>query len=194
MDRKGFTLIELLIVIGVIAVLSVLVFLILNPTSIFTRGRTVVTRNNINDLGDIVFRIKSFSGKTLYEILRDRGVPDFACSDCGCRDSLPVTPSDNPDCISDLTAAWDAIEAEGRSLGLIQSLNELRRDSWGTLYLIDANEGEPGQGCQHDRLISVGPDKILTFGVVPPPHDDIYAHSSSSPFFIPDTSASCIGQ
>jgi prepilin-type N-terminal cleavage/methylation domain-containing protein len=50
LDKRGFTLIELLIVVGVIAVLSVAIILVLNPTEIIRQSRD---SNRLSDLGTI---------------------------------------------------------------------------------------------------------------------------------------------
>lgn len=44
---------------------------------------------------------------------------------------------------------------------LLDNYNQLRRDPWGSPYLLDENEGEfAGNPCIRDTLRSVGPDGI----------------------------------
>ena len=76
-SRKGFTLIELLIVIGILAILSVSLLLLLNPIAFITRSRDGVRVSGLDTINELIqlYRIRNDSlggsAQTVYVSLPD---------------------------------------------------------------------------------------------------------------------------
>ena len=76
-SRKGFTLIELLIVIGILAILSVSLLLLLNPITFITRSRDGVRVSGLDTINELIqlYRIRNDSlggsAQTVYVSLPD---------------------------------------------------------------------------------------------------------------------------
>ncbi len=67
--RKGFTLIELLIVIGILAVLSTVTVLILNPAELFRQARDAQRISDLDTLTKVINFIQ-FGGKSIGSVNR----------------------------------------------------------------------------------------------------------------------------
>jgi prepilin-type N-terminal cleavage/methylation domain-containing protein len=80
------------------------------------------------------------------------------CSDCVCRDENFISPlsADAQTCVT----RWDEIMTILKNSTDID-ISFLETDPWGSPYLVDENEGEPGHlYCRKDTLFSAGPDQI----------------------------------
>ena len=175
--KSGFTLIELLISIGILGILAAAVVLVLNPVSILENTRTKATQSKLNELADLIIKLKGFSGKTSLQITGS------GCSDCsGCRDGTPV--NQNQTCIDRWRLSLTAFQTEGVNLGITTGLSSFTNDAWGSPFLLDENEGEGG-GCSRDFLRSAGPDKIYNTS------DDIYPYKQTN--YIINVSPACAG-
>ena len=94
--EKGFTLIELLVVIGIIAVLSVVVILTINPAELLRQARD---SNRVSDLGTLK------SALSLY--LTDVSSPNlnFYGAVTNCYTSIPIGGSEQPS-TTGICASW----------------------------------------------------------------------------------------
>lgn len=160
-NRSGFTLLELLIVIGILAVLATITILVINPVQQINNARIKGTQESLNQLADAVIKIKGFSEKSLMQITGS------GCSRCVCTAGVPVDQV--PACITSWNSALAKIAAVGTSTAVTGNLSDFMKDSWGSPFILDENEGEAG-GCSLDRLSSAGPDRIHSTA------DDIFPH------------------
>ncbi|MFA5184454.1 MAG: type II secretion system protein [Patescibacteria group bacterium] len=159
----GFTLIELLVVIAIIGLLSTISILALNSSR--HRAKIAAVQSDISQFMRAVAIAQGETNKVLLQITGS------GCSICtgacggsygGVRDLRNVPESDT------CYVRWitDLNNIEIASGGIALGVNKLKRDPWGSPYLLDENECEGG-GTWADTIRSAGPDGLW------PSSDDI---------------------
>jgi prepilin-type N-terminal cleavage/methylation domain-containing protein len=152
-SEYAFTLVELLVTIGILAILTAAVVIVLNPAKMLNDARVKTTKTNLTQLVRLINTVKGFSNKTLKDITLS------GCSSCACGNTQPM--DEIPQCVTNWENAVRRIEAEGVSGNIISNMNGFAKDPWGAPYILDENEGEGGSSdCRRDMLLSAGPDRI----------------------------------
>ncbi len=149
---RGFTLVELLVVIVIIGILGTLSVYTLS--SYFDRARRAKVEAEASSLIRAIKMARTLRDGPLFYITSK------GCSDCSCRTGEEInTLADGHACIVNMKAAFELIATQANmDLG-----SEDMRDPWGSVYLIDENEGEYSgvDYCRKDNFRSAGPDAIL---------------------------------
>ncbi|MDD2934994.1 MAG: type II secretion system protein [Candidatus Pacebacteria bacterium] len=148
---KGFTLIELLVVISIIGMLSSVVLTSLNSARV--KAMYSKTKMEQNDLIKTIIIVRDESDKTLQQIT---GSGCSLCTVCvGDLRNIPDTHACYTRWINVLT------KLEQSSNGLISGIGNMKRDPWGSPYLVDENEGEFPADCpRKDTIRTAGPDGV----------------------------------
>jgi prepilin-type N-terminal cleavage/methylation domain-containing protein len=150
---KGFTLIELLVVVAIIGILATVVLASLGIAR--DRARKAKAQAEIVQMRTIITGAQINSSRRLGEIA---GV-GYATAN-GCVGNLSTLASSA--CETPWRNAIDSIIAQytpGQQGG------SFYRDPWGQPYVLDANEGQPGQPpCIVNTLLSAGPNLIVNGG------------------------------
>jgi len=162
-NREGFTLIELLVVIAIIGILSTIAMTSLNGAR--RKAKEAVVKTHMNNFKDAVVVAQQTQMDYLTKITNNT----YSASTClGGRD-LRNVPESDPCYI-----AWMNVitKVEMATDGVITNLDSMKRDPWGSPYIVDENEGldngDPGDPCRHDLVFSAGVDGIADNG------DDLY--------------------
>lgn len=173
--KSGFTLIELLIVIAIIGILSTIVLGSLAES----RKKAQITHDKVNlrQFKDLMIATQLELGTPL--IVAYSSVPNinwqWVYQPCANYLSANVNNnlkniSDTDECYTDWLDALTAIATKSNSTLSVSSLKLFSRDSWGSPFLLDLNEGEwgnnPGAGglttfeenCKPDVIFSAGPN------------------------------------
>lgn len=149
-SQRGFTLIELLIVIGIIGILSSIVLVSVSQAR--ERALVAKAKSELQSIGTMMDMSRLNTDSVLQDIT-GRGWSQGPCT------SLPDLRgiSTSSDCYIQWAEALDAIV-----LAAQEPAANLYRDSWGSPYLLDENEGvTAGTPCVQDMLRSVGPDGLF---------------------------------
>jgi len=168
----------------VVVILLVLVFLMVMATLLDGGARITVARRQIaqtqlDHLADLIIKIKGFSEKASV------GITGGTCSDCACRTGGPVDR--NPECVRGWLQALHAFEALGKELGLVENLAAFATDAFGSPFLLDENDDEPGS-CARDTLRSAGPDKV--WGTA----DDLFPYGKANYIININAAPGCAGR
>lgn len=150
-DNRGFTLIELLVVVAIIGLLSSVVFASLNSAKLKAMySRTQLEQKNFINIVEIV---RGESNKTL------RQITGSGCSLCTvCEGDLRNIP-DSHACYTRWINVLDKLQLS--SGGLVEGLDKMKRDPWGSPYLVDENEGEFPANCpRKDTIRTAGADGV----------------------------------
>lgn len=149
MKIKGFTLIELLVVIVIIGVLATIATSTYSGFLEDTKRTKVVAE--LKQIHDLILAARIIEDKPLREITGSD------CSNCVCRERDLRNVSESDACF----VAWNTVlQTLGGIVGT--DVSEIVRDPWGSPYLLDENDEEPGDPLcvRKDFLSSVGPDGI----------------------------------
>lgn len=149
--HKSFTLIELLIVIAIIGILASIILVSLRNA--IERARYARVQQELGQLSKAVSIAKITTGKYLWQI---SDVYTYrSCVGAGDLRNIPIT--------SPCYLAWQTtLEKIEDILGDPGALTVLKRDPWGSPYLIDENEGENGEtDCRHDVVFTAGPNGLI---------------------------------
>lgn len=154
--KKGFTLLELLIVIALLAVLATSMILLLRPGKYIDDVKRETTRAKLDKLTEHINRIKGLSGKSLQQMTGSYWT-EGPCN------GTTTPPGSNQACINQWESALRLIETEGIRIGIGVGLSDFTRDSYGSPFGLDENEGESlgvlGT-CVNDVLRSFGKDGL----------------------------------
>jgi len=162
MKEKGFTLIELLVVVAIIGILATVVLASLGSAR--DRARTAKAQSDITQMRTIMTGAQINSGQRLGEMLN----VGYNTAN-GCTGDLSSLASNI--CETPWRNAIDAIMEiyDSSSSGVFYE------DPWGQPYVLDANEGQPGEPpCIINTLLSAGPNLIVEGGgddiifIIPP--------------------------
>lgn len=148
---RGFTLIELLVVISIISLLASIVFASINSA----RNKAAYARAR-SELNQFVKTALIAQGESA---MRLQDITGSGCSDCICRGrddrNIPVTDTCYTQWINALTRIQQATG------GIVQGIDRMARDPWGSPYMLDENEREFGAtDCRMDTIRSNGPNGI----------------------------------
>ena len=132
MKSRGFTLIELLVVIAIIGVLSSVILASLNSAR--DRAKNAKAKQEILQIARAVDAARVTSGKDTLG-----SITGSYCSRC----------SGSPTAQLDIALSNVATNAGG----VYQGLENIKLDPWGSLYLLDENEGEgSATNCTRDHI------------------------------------------
>lgn len=145
--NKGFTLIELLFVIAIIGILSSVVLASLGSAR--NNSKYARTQAELRNFIKIIEIARGESSKTLLEITGS------GCSRCACSGDLRNI-SDTSTCYLNWVNVLTKVQTA--SDGIVSGLDRLKRDPWGSPYLLDENEGEGGNCARIDNIRTAGPD------------------------------------
>ncbi len=148
--NKAFTLIELLVVIVIIGVLSGIGVVMFNGYIDKTEKAKIEA--------DLAPFIKAVQLGRILEEKTLREITGNGCSDCVCRTGEIIY--NFPETHSCKTNWEDLLNRLSESSNI--DLENIKRDPWGSPYLLDENEGESESNlCRRDKLRSAGPDGIV---------------------------------
>lgn len=155
LKQNGFTLIELLVVISIIGLLSTIALVSLNGAR--RKTKEAVVKVHMNNFKNAVAAAQQAQGDYLTNITGHT----YSASAClGGRDLRNIPESDP--CYVVWMNALTTIELA--TDGAIGNLMSIKRDPWGSPYILDENEGldngDPGDPCRHDLVFSAGVDGI----------------------------------
>ena len=151
---KGFTLIELLIVIAIIGILSSAIMIDISGAR--NKAKIAKSKSDLNSISNDIQTAEVQKGMLLGEVTGNW------CSACACSvgsDLRNITGT----CYNTWATSLSNIETKlgATSDQKASVVATYGRDPWGSPYILDENEGEPGYGpCRIDVLRSVGPDGI----------------------------------
>jgi len=146
-----------MVVIAIIGILSGIG--IVNFSGSITRAQEAEVTSYLKELKDTIRIAQIDTGLYLGEITGDY------CTVCGvCTGGIDLRNIDTTHaCYVDAQDSITKIEEATR--GVVTNLADNIRDPWGSPYLMDENEYEPGfPPCRQDYIVSVGPDGIFGNG------------------------------
>lgn len=153
MKNKGFTLIELLVVVAIIGILATVVLASLGTAR--DRARVARAQSEMNQIKTIVAGAQINTSQVLGQI---SGVGYTTANGCvGDLSQLGTGACETPwrNAIDAITTAYDN-NLTGSSF---------YEDPWGNPYVLDANEGEPGEPpCIVNTLLSAGQNLTVDGG------------------------------
>ncbi|MDP4011661.1 MAG: prepilin-type N-terminal cleavage/methylation domain-containing protein [Candidatus Roizmanbacteria bacterium] len=154
----GFTLIELIVVIGIIGILATIGMS--SYANIQKKAKETKVASDLKEIKKAIESARITTGQTLGQIT---GNYCSACSTCWGAGDLRKVP-DSHLCAVRWLNAVTTISTKG-----LIGVEDIRRDSWGSPYWLDENDGEyAGNLCRIDTIASPGPDGIAGTA------DDIY--------------------
>ncbi|OGE93726.1 MAG: hypothetical protein A3C85_04025 [Candidatus Doudnabacteria bacterium RIFCSPHIGHO2_02_FULL_48_21] len=164
MKQKGFTLIELLVVISIIGLLASVVLVSLNSAR--DKARAAKAQSELNQFVKAVQIAQGESGNTLLQITGN------GCSYCGCNAGDGMGSLKNIADTHFCYTRWINVISTVQTAAGVSGLTNMKRDPWGSPYMVDENENEFGSAdCRPDYIGSAGPDGISDAG-----NDDIYVY------------------
>ena len=153
MKQKGFTLIELLVVVAIIGILATVVLASLGTAR--DRARTAKAQAQISQMKTIMTGAQINTETRLGEMM---GVGYSTANGCvGDLSQLGTGACETP---------WrNAIDAIVTIYDSSLDGSVFYEDPWGNPYVLDANEGEPGEPpCIVNTLLSAGPNLTVDGG------------------------------
>lgn len=155
--NQGFSLVEIIVVVSIISLISSIGLVNLSDAKIQTQYAQVEDELNL------IAEALSIAGGGVQSIGAITG--SWCSSYCACRNMGVGYDLRNISSASSCYTLWkSAIEDIASQSLLLDNVEALYRDPWGTPYLIDENELEyPGPTppmCRRDRLLSVGADGV----------------------------------
>jgi prepilin-type N-terminal cleavage/methylation domain-containing protein len=128
---RGFTLIELLLVIAIIGILAGIVLASFNSAR--QGAQLARTQKELQQLRDAMYYAKINSGQTLYQLTGNTWSGSMCTGDL--RESSGA-------CYTQWASVLSTVETAAG--GVYGGLVRFDRDPWGSPYLLNENEGEPG--------------------------------------------------
>ncbi len=152
-QQKSFTLIELLVVIAIIGLLASIV--VVNVNSARDKAKTTKAKAEMEQFVKTAAIAQGEAGKPLGQITGSY------CTGCACASwSGPADMRNLPD--SDpCVVGWYNVLSTVQAASGVSGLTNMKRDPWGSPYILDENEFEGGGCCCHDSFLSAGPDGDL---------------------------------
>ncbi|MDQ1284213.1 MAG: hypothetical protein QG620_561 [Patescibacteria group bacterium] len=147
--QKAFTLIEILIVIAIIGILAAVVLVSLNSSR--DKSKYAKAEQEMAQFAKAMEMAQIMTRKPLREITGSNhsAGPCFASSGKYLKDIPDTDPC--------YTSWVSAITKLGVAAGT--DLSDLKRDPWGSPYMLDENEGEFSTNpCRLDKVFTAGPD------------------------------------
>lgn len=139
--KKGFTLLELLVVIAIIGILSSVVMVALANSK--DKARTARMKQEISQIANAVEIARTNGYDTLISITGSN------CSNC----FAPIETT--------LTTSLTNLSQKSGAAGI----EKITRDPWGSIYLLDENEGEGStSNCTRDSLVSSHGTYLFEYG------------------------------
>jgi prepilin-type N-terminal cleavage/methylation domain-containing protein len=131
-EKTGFTLIELLVVVAIIGIISSIVL-----GSIKTARDKALKARAISDMRQIINAIIIAQGEQNHSLYTF--APAANCMQCYCVQMHSAA----------CTNRWEnaLAQIEAATNGIVTGLSKFKYNPWGQVYLIDANQGEPGFDC-----------------------------------------------
>ncbi|MBU1131235.1 type II secretion system GspH family protein [Patescibacteria group bacterium] len=158
-NLKGFTLIEVLVVISIIGLLASIVFASLNNARL--KAQYAVAYSEMNQFMQMVQYALGETTNNLWS-LTSQVVTLQGCggvSGCMCWLNYINIRNITEDhlCFTNWQAVINKVAETG---SIVENVDHLLRDPWGSPYALQELEQQPG--CGQDRLISAGPDGIIS--------------------------------
>ena len=143
--KPGFTLIELLVTIVIIGILATISISTFNEYQ--KKAQTAKAESNLKELINAIVIARVLDEKLLKDITGSTSTGWSSCVNTDLRNSTGT-------CFNKWKAVLKKIEKAAN-----MNLSHFERDSWGSPYILDENEGEWSSNyCRKDTVMSVGPD------------------------------------